>query len=417
MKPIKTTALALLTLGVLATMALAQDNLSMWSRTGSEAFMPKLIEAFNASHEMQIDLQIVPSAELIQKYATAAAGGSAPDFLSLDLIFTAAFADAGQLVDLTDIVKGLPYYAHLSPAHLEMGSRNERIYGTPMSADASVLLWNKGIYRQAGLDPEKGPANWVEFEDQAAKVTALGDDIHGFYFSGACGGCNAFTFMPLVWANDGEFFLDGGTRASLNIPQMHDAVSLYRDMWAKGYVPASAQTDNGSNFFGGFATGKIGISILGSFAIGALATNNPDLDYGVTFIPGKDGGWSSFAGGDNFVATASRDNDAGIKEFLEFVYSVEGQTILAKGGSLPTRNDIAAEALQGLDSRYLIATEAMAGGHKTPSSPVYNDLLNSGTGPWVQAVSEAIFGEEENIENALIEGEESMQRIMDMAAN
>lgn len=305
MKPIQTTAIALMALGMVSTTASSQETLSMWSRTGSEAFMPKLVEAFNASHETQIDLQVVPSAELIQKYATAAAGGSAPDFLSLDLIFTAAFADAGQLVDLTDIVKGLPYYEHLSPAHLAMGSRDGRIYGTPMSADASVLLWNKDLYKQAGLDPEKGPTNWAEISDQVAKVSALGSDTHGFYFSGACGGCNAFTFMPLVWANGGEFFLDGGTRASLNTPEMRDAVDLYRDLWAKGYMPESAETDNGSNFFGGFANGNVGISILGSFAIGALATNNPDLDYGVAVIPGKDGGWSSFAGGDNFVGTVN----------------------------------------------------------------------------------------------------------------
>lgn len=417
MRLIKTTSLALLAASLFSTASYAAETYTMWARTSAEAFMPTLIEAFNASHEDQIELQIVPSEELIQKYATAAAGGSAPDFLSLDLIFTAALADAGQLVDLTDIVKGLPYYDQLSPAHLAMGTRDGRIYGTPMSADASVLLWNKDLYREAGLDPEKGPTNWAEIEEQAAKVTALGDGNYGFYFSGQCGGCAAFTFMPLVWANGGEFFVDNGTRAQLNTPEMRDAVNFYRDMWAKGYVPESAQTDNGSNFFGGFAAGNVGISILGSFAVGSLAANSPDLDYGVTFIPGKTGGWASFAGGDNFVATSGRGNEAGIKEFLEFIYSVEGQTVLAHGGSLPTRNDIAAEALTGLDSRYLIATEAMAGGHRTPSSPVYNDLLNSRTGPWVQATSEAFFGPESEIENALRQGEETMQQIMDMAAN
>ena len=40
-----------------------------------------------------------------------------------------------------------------------------RIYALPMSADASVLLWNKKLFKQAGLDPEKGPTNWAEIED------------------------------------------------------------------------------------------------------------------------------------------------------------------------------------------------------------------------------------------------------------
>ena len=67
----------------------------------------------------------------------------------------------------------------------------------------------------------------------------------------------------------------------------------------------------------------------------------------MTFLPGKDGGWSSFAGGDNFVVTKGTQKLAVVKEFLDFAYSLEGQTILAKYGSLPVRGDIAKEALEG----------------------------------------------------------------------
>ena len=159
-----------------------------------------------------------------------------------------------------------------------------------MSADASVLLWNKKLFKQAGLDPEKGPTNWAEIEEYAGKVNALGGDIHGFYFPGACGGCNAFTFMPLVWASGGDILVDGGKRATLDTPQMRDAIQLYRDIVAKGYVPESAKTDAGANFFGGFATGTVGIAPSGAFAIGNLVKNYPDVEFGVTYLPGKTGG-------------------------------------------------------------------------------------------------------------------------------
>ena len=91
--------------------------------------------------------------------------------------------------------------------------------------------------------------------------------------------------------------------------------------------------------------------------------------------------------------------------------------IFCHGGWRATVSVVADEALLCLDSRYLISTEALAGGHRTPSSTVYNDLLNSRTGPWVQAASEAIFGPESDIEAALQQGEETMQQIMDMAGN
>jgi multiple sugar transport system substrate-binding protein len=412
MQLLKILALAATALGALSSTALAQQKLTMWSRSTSEAFMPGLIEAFNASHETKIELQIVPSSEMVQKYATAAAGGSAPDFVSLDLVYAPAFAKSGVLEDLTDLAKGLPYFEHLSKAHIGTGTYDGRIYALPMSADASVLLWNKKLFKQAGLDPEKGPTSWSEIEAAAGKVNALGGDIRGFYFAGACGGCNAFTFMPLIWASGGDILVDGGKRATIDTPQMHDAIDFYRDLVAKGYVPESAKTDSGKNFFGGFATDKVGLSPIGAFAIGNLVKNYPTVEFGVTFIPGKDGGKASFAGGDNFVVTAGRENLKAAKEFLEFVYSIEGQTLLAKGGSLPTRGDIAAEAVKSLDERYQVATEAMKIG-RTPSSPVYNDIINSSTGPWKQMLNEVFFGDD--VDGSVAKAQASMQSILDTA--
>lgn len=410
MKLLKIVALTATALSILSTSALAQQKLTMWSRSSSEAFMPTLIKAFNASHETQIELQIVPSAEMVQKYATAAAGGSAPDFVSLDLVYAPAFAKSGALEDLTDLAKSLPYFEHLSKAHVGTGTYEGRIYALPMSADASVLLWNKKLFKQAGLDPDKAPTTWAEIEEAAGKVNALGGDIKGFYFSGACGGCNAFTFMPLIWASGGDILVDDGKRAALDSPQMLDAINFYRDLVAKDYVPESAKTDSGKNFFGGFATDKIGLSPIGAFAIGNLVKNYPTVEFGVTFIPGKDGGKASFGGGDNFVVTAGRDNLKATKEFLEFVYSIEGQTLLAEGGSLPTRSDIAAEAVKSLDERYQIATEAMKIG-RTPSSPVYNDIINSSTGPWKQMLNEVFFGDD--VAGSVAKAQTAMQSILD----
>ena len=66
MKLLKIMALAATALTVISTSALAQQTLTMWSRSTSEAFMPTLIAAFNASHKTQIEQQIVPSSEMVQ---------------------------------------------------------------------------------------------------------------------------------------------------------------------------------------------------------------------------------------------------------------------------------------------------------------------------------------------------------------
>ena len=73
------------------------ENISMWVRSGIGDSFKKVVEAYNAGHEDKVTLTEVPFAELVQKYATAIAGGQAPDALSMDLIYTPAFAAAGQL--------------------------------------------------------------------------------------------------------------------------------------------------------------------------------------------------------------------------------------------------------------------------------------------------------------------------------
>lgn len=391
------------------------DTFTLWTRSDSSTFMPKLVDAFNASQKAHhADLQIVPVNELVQKYAIATAGGTAPDALSLDLIYTPAFAAAGQLEDLTDFAKALPYFNALSKAHVSVGTYKDHIFGLPFSADGSVLIWNKKLFKQAGLDPEKGPKTWAEIRSDAEKVNALGGDIKGFYFSGNCGGCNIFTFTPLIWASGGDIFSVDGRKATLDTPQMRDAIAFYQGMVRDKLVPAGAQTDTGANFFAAFATGKIGITPSGSFAIGALAAQSPDLEYGVTPLPGKDGGSSSFAGGDNFVVTKGTKKLDAVKAFLTFSYSLEGQTLLARNGSLPVRGDLAKEALAGLDSRYLIAAEAMAKG-RTPYSTVFNDLINSANGPWITMLNTAVFGGPDSIEPAIQTAQSAMQSIIDTA--
>lgn len=163
-----------------------------------------------------------------------------------------------------------------------------------------MLVFNKGLFEQAGLDVDSPPSSWAEIADAARAVDALGDDIDGFYFSGACAGCNAFTFMPLVWG-DGAVLLDDETQAPTleGNASLAGSLELYKTMWTEGLVPKSAENDNGANFIGGFLTGKVGMIGSGAFAIGVLKSDHPEIDFGITYLPGGGDGYSSFAGGDN----------------------------------------------------------------------------------------------------------------------
>ncbi|MBB3310108.1 multiple sugar transport system substrate-binding protein [Rhizobium sp. BK196] len=402
-------ATSIATLSLVST-ASAAEKIEMWVRTGIGDSFKKVVEAYNASHENQVVTTEVPFGELVQKYATAIAGGQAPDALSMDLIYNPAFAAAGQLEDLTDWAKSLPYFNSLSPSHVKLGTYQDKIYGLPLSVETSVFAWNKDLYKKAGLDPEKAPATWEEIEANAEKIRKLGDDTYGFYFSGGgCGGCMIFTFTPLVWGAGADILSADSKTATLDTPQMRKAIGFYRDMVKKDLVPASAASDNGTNFLS-FTNGKIGQQSLGAFAIGTLVTQYPDINFGVTLIPSVDGKTSSFAGGDNFVITKGTKKIDAVKEFLEYIYSMDGQKVMAKYGSLPTRGDIADQVLAGLDPRMQVGLKAISVA-KTPYTLQFNDLINSANGPWATFTNAAIFGDD--VDGAFSNAQSEMQSIID----
>jgi multiple sugar transport system substrate-binding protein len=404
---------AIAAVSLLAASTSFAAEITLWIRADGAAFMPPLVEAFNAQGEDKVTLEIIPAAQLLQKYATALAGGSAPDALSLDLIFTPSLAEKGQLEDMTAWAKSLPYFDALSPAHVSVGTYQDKIYGLPFAADASILLWNKDLFAEAGLDPEAPPKTWAEIESFAEAINDPANDTYGYYFSGSCGGCGIFTFTPFVWAGGGEIMSADGKSVMLDSPQLRSAMELHRGMVEKGLLPEGAASDPGSNFLA-FQNGNIGIQALGAFAIGVFA-GNADLNYGVTLIPNEDGtAASSFLGGENLVVTkgTAPDKIAVVQKFLEFAYTPERQAEAAKLGSLPVRTDIADEALAGLDARYAEAAKAVAIG-RTPYSTVFNELFNDPNGPYAQFMADGMFGDD--LDAAIAAAQEDMQAIVDSA--
>lgn len=110
------------------------------------------------------------------------------------------------MTDISAKARALPFFSQLSPSHVRLSTYQSKIYALPFSAESSFLLYNKDLFKKAGLDPDKPPKTWAEIEQYAAKIRALGPGTYGFYFSGSCGGCNIFTFMPYTWASGGDIF-------------------------------------------------------------------------------------------------------------------------------------------------------------------------------------------------------------------
>ena len=403
-------ALAALALAASAGIASAQE-LSLWARARTEAYVRPLVEAWNARQAQKIALNIIPNEQFLPKLGAAIAGGAAPDIMSIDLIFVPALAREDQLTDLTKQIGELPTRATLSQSHLRLAGFNGKTYALPFSAEGSFLVYNRALFKRAGLDPDKPPQSFAGIREAAQKITALGDDHYGFYFPGGCAGCNVFTVLPLIWAAGGDVLTPDGSKPTLDSAPVRQALGLYRDLWNAKLVPQAARADGGQNWTGAFASGKVGMFSTGAFAIAALKKLNPDLDFGVTYLPGAEPGkWSSFAGGDSIGIPRGSRNVAAAWEFIRWTTTDEVQVeLLAKNGSIPVRGDLADNTYSRQDPRLVTAAKAMAAG-RTPYSFAYNELFNSPQGPFLQMLQRAVF--EGDIDGAVVQAQRRFEQLI-----
>ncbi len=388
----------------------ASITMSFWTRDSNQEQVRALVNAWNETHENKIEITVIPASEYMTKVGASVGAGAPPDLMAVDLIYVPQFAAAGQLTDITDLAKSLPYFELLSPSHVRLATYDGKIFGLPFNAEGSYLIYNKGLFEQAGLDPENPPKNWGEIAAAAARIRALGDDIYGFYFSGSCAGCNAFTFLPLIWASGGDVLSEDGKTATLTDPNVAAALEFYRQMWVDDLIPPGAQADTGTDFANAFTTGKIGMAGTGAFAINNIKTNFPEINFGATFLPGKEGGASSFAGGDSIAIPAGSKYPNEAFEFIKWATSEEVQLeYYAKLNNLPVRTDLTENEYFAQDPRLTVAAEAMAMG-RTPYTIVYNQLFNDPNGPWLKMIQTAVF--EGKIQEAVVIAQEEFTRIL-----
>ena len=175
------------------------SELTLWTRAPLEKQAKLLVEAYNASHKNQVKLTVVPNDDYVAKVGAAAGSGGLPDLFAADIVYVPNWVQAGP-------VQGhhrqrstrLPFKDAINKGHLAAGTdATARSYVLPFVLDLSMLFWNKDLFKEAGLDPEKAPATLAEFA-AAAKASRRCDktDVYGTATGLNCGGCLVFTWFP-----------------------------------------------------------------------------------------------------------------------------------------------------------------------------------------------------------------------------
>ncbi len=416
------TALALVGGAVAAALALSgcassklesnsgATTLTFWTRANSADFDKKIVAAYNASHDTKVTLTVVPNDLFVTKFGSAAGSGQAPDLAAVDVIYMPNFNKAHQFQDLTSKIDALPFKNDLVKAHLKLSTVDGKTYAVPHNVDASALFYNKSLFKAAGLDPEKPPTTWAEIHDDAAKISALGNDTYGYYFGGACAGCQAYGGFPMIWASGGSVLNEDGTKATLDSPAVRDYLTWNHQMLAQKLVPPSAATENGSTWQSSFLTGKVGMVGLGTFAIAGMKAQTA-FDWGIAPLPGKNGGGTaSFVGGDTIGIPAGSKHSAEAWDFIKWSLSDDAQiNVVSKNGALTARTDLADNKYTKEDPRLLVNNKMLETG-QTPYSLAYNALINDANGPWNLTLRKGIV--EGDVDAAVTQGQEAMTKIL-----
>src|SRR5689334_8059538 len=85
-------------------------TISFWIRAADQTFAQPLVDAYNKGHTNKVKLTIIPNDNFVTKFASASAAGTPPDVVGIDLVFLPAFAAHGQMTDITDKAKALPFF-------------------------------------------------------------------------------------------------------------------------------------------------------------------------------------------------------------------------------------------------------------------------------------------------------------------
>ena len=313
--------------------------------------MNRLIQKFQAENPniRVIHNSEIPYAEFRDKVAASVPAGVGADVITLFYGWLPAWIDAGYLVPLpedefppswiegnfTPLVKGVKFQG--------------KYWALPTAVRTLSLFWNKDLFTAAGLDPEKPPQTLDEFVDIAKKTTKL-DDAGNYLVEGHAVGMDAQAHHwfreVLVRQFGGQPFSEDNRKVTWNSEAGCEAWK-WLTAFDTDYKTGSNDLYDGTT--NAFLQGKEALHIDGSFRLGTIARNAPDLNFGVAPLPaGPDGSRYTFGSywthGITTKGAADPRRMAAAIKFLKFITSPEAGTLwVNKVGELPAQLEAGAD--------------------------------------------------------------------------
>jgi len=194
------------------------------------------------------DIQGVP--DFLQKFIASVVAGSPPDIITIRMTYIPGFVEKNALLDL-------------QPKELQhVGLRTEdfdatvwksseykgKRYALPFDIHGYQFYYNASAVREGGLDPEKPPVTWQEWQEWTSKLTV--GERHGSTMNS--GGAGLFWQFhghlrqaAKALGSNADLFTPDGTKPNFNNPAGNAALSLMADLWKRAKHPLPSGPGNG----------------------------------------------------------------------------------------------------------------------------------------------------------------------------
>lgn len=255
--------------------------------------------------------------ESIVKALTAFKSGQPPHLavlLSTDM-FT--LIDEGAIVPIDGLAgaDGRQWLDGFYPAFMENSRTGGKTWGVPFQRSTIVMYWNKELFKEAGLDPDKAPQNWDELVSYAKKLTKTdaSGNVSTWGVKIPSSGFPYWLFQGLTTPNDTILMNEAGTETYFDKPGSIEALQYWVDLSAKHKVMPGGVIEWGTtpkDFF----ERKAAIVWTTTGNLTNIRTN-AQFPFGVAMLPAKKRRGSPTGGGNFYVfdKTSPEERQAAMK--------------------------------------------------------------------------------------------------------
>ncbi|OUN01650.1 MAG: hypothetical protein BAA04_00160 [Firmicutes bacterium ZCTH02-B6] len=328
------TSLALLVLVLtlaLSGAAMAKVKIEFWHALGGAIgrdILTAFIDEFNASQDI-VEVEAIYQGsydDLLNKYVLALQAGDPPHLVHVYEIGTRRMIDLKATVPLQKFIDREPQVLeHLVPNLLSYYTIDGQLHSMPFNSSNAILYYNKDMFREAGLDPERPPRTYSEFREYARRMSGngkygFGNYVYGWYFE------QLLAVADAEFVNNGNGRLAPATAATFNNPRGVAILQLFKDMLDDGSYLDTGR--DGDALRAAFVSGQVGMRIgsTGGFA-STFADIGDRFELGAAFLPAPDDvEWGGVViGGGSIWMTAgfSEEEEEAAWYFLKHLVSPE----------------------------------------------------------------------------------------------